>query len=85
MHLFVSQKDVNDYLADLAGEPKVVGQKNIFAYGTSTILYVDPFDFGTVEIPKVSAVLKNHYCELISSPVTIRGTLPKIGAELQSV
>lgn len=65
VHLFVSQKDVNDYLADLAGEPKVVGQKNIFAYGTSTILYVDPFDFGTVEIPKVSAVLKNHYCELI--------------------
>lgn len=52
-------------MADLAGEPKVVGQKNIFAYGTSTILYVDPFDFGTVEIPKVSAVLKNHYCELI--------------------
>lgn len=65
VHLFVCQKDVNDYLADLAGDPKVPGQKNIFAYGTSTILYVDPFDFGTVEIPKVSVVLQNHYCELI--------------------
>lgn len=64
VQLFISQKDVNDYLENLAGNPQVVGQK-IFAYGTSTILYVDPFDFGTVEIPKVSAVLKNHYCELI--------------------
>lgn len=65
VYLFICQKDVNDYLADLAGNPHVVGQKSIFAYGTSTILYVDPFDFGTVEIPKVSTVLKNHYCELI--------------------
>lgn len=65
VYLFVCQKDVNDYLADLAGSPQVVGQKSIFSYGTSTILYVDPFDFGTVEIPKVSTVLQNHYCELI--------------------
>ena len=65
VYLFVNQKDVNDYLTNLAGNPQVAGQKSIFAYGTSTILYVDPFDFGTVEIPKVSAVLQNHYCELI--------------------
>ena len=65
VYLFVCQKDVNDYLTDLAGNPQIPGQKGIFAYGTSTILYVDPFDFGTVEIPKVSAVLQSHYCELI--------------------
>ncbi len=64
--IFTSQQDVNDYLTDLCGFPVVSrNEKTLFAYGSATILYVDPFDFGTVEIPKVSAVLQKHYCELI--------------------
>ena len=61
--MFISQTDVNEYLDMLHYDSDLA--KDIFKYGTATILYIDPFDFGTVEIPKVSIVLQNRYCELI--------------------
>lgn len=64
LHIFIEQMDVNDYLETLNKNPKA-GRKGLFDYGSSVLLYVDPFDFGTVEIPKVSAILQTHYCELI--------------------
>ena len=38
---------------------------NIFGYSKSVVLYVDPYDFGTVHIPAIHEILENHYCELI--------------------
>ncbi len=63
IQVLVSQFDVNDYLDMLHQNSKL--EKELFKRGSTTILYVDPFDFGTVEIPKVSAVLQKHYCELL--------------------
>ena len=63
IQVLVSQFDVNDYLDMLHQNSKL--EKEMFKRGSTTILYVDPFDFGTVEIPKVSAVLQKHYCELL--------------------
>lgn len=51
--------DVNVYLERLATD------NNIFGYGKTVVLYIDPYDFGTVNIPIVSKVLKNNYCEVI--------------------
>ena len=61
--VFVTKKDVNKYLDDLSSKTPI--SNKIFQFGAATILYVDPFDFGTVEIPKVSSVLQTHYCELL--------------------
>lgn len=51
--------DVNVYLERLAAD------NIIFSYGKTVVLYIDPYDFGTVNIPIVSKVLKNNYCEVI--------------------
>ena len=63
IQVFGSRLDVNEYLDRLCQNSYLA--KQMFKHGTTTILYVDPFDFGTVEIPKVSAVLQKHYCELL--------------------
>lgn len=57
--IYISNKDVNEYLE------QINNSASVFGYGKSVVLYVDPYDFGTVHIPKVSAILKKHYCELI--------------------
>lgn len=59
LRIYIDNIDVNDYL------DKLVNNKEIFGAGKSTILYIDPFDFGTVVIPKVTEILKNNYCEVI--------------------
>lgn len=59
LRVYIDNKDVNEYLDEL------VDDSRIFGMGKSTVLYIDPFDFGTVIIPKVSEVLKNNYCEVI--------------------
>ena len=64
LHIHITQSDVNDYL-DALNRNSPIEKATVFSYGTAVLLYVDPFDFGTVEIPKVSAILRSHYCELI--------------------
>lgn len=64
VRVYTSCSDVNDCLDWIQNNPSVDGKK-IFGYGYSTILYVDPYDFGTVHVPKISAILKKYYCELI--------------------
>ena len=59
LKVYTNNMDVNVYLERLATND------NIFGYGKSVVLYIDPFDFGTVNIPIVSKVLKNNYCEVI--------------------
>jgi len=62
--IYFSCSDVNNYLDYLNSNPQV-DCTSIFGYGSSVVLFVDPFDFGTVEIPKISNILKMHYCELV--------------------
>ena len=55
--------DVNLYLDTIANNR----QKNyeLFGYGGCTLLYVDPYNFGTVQISRLQNILKNNYCELL--------------------
>lgn len=55
--------DVNILLDNLAGNAKLENQ--MFSYGKCTLLYVDPYNFGTVEINKLHNILQKHYCELL--------------------
>lgn len=59
LKIYVSNKDVNDYLQ----------QYDIFnqhlKYNASTVLFVDPYDFGTVIIDRMVNFLNEYYCELI--------------------
>lgn len=41
LRVYIENKDVNDYLDEL------VDNSDIFGRGKSTVLYIDPFDFGT--------------------------------------
>ena len=59
LKVHIYNEDVNVYLDNLANN------NNIFGMGKSVVLYIDPFDFGTVIIPKVTEVLKKNYCEVI--------------------
>lgn len=63
VHVYSLVADVNDCLDALSKDTRA--SRKIFAYGNASVLYVDPFDFGTVEIPKISAVLRKRYCELL--------------------
>ena len=55
--------DVNLYLDTIANNR----QKNyeLFGYGGCTLLYVDPYNFGTVQISRLQDILRNNYCELL--------------------
>lgn len=59
LNIFVTNMDVNEYLH----------QYNKFdgylKYGASTILFVDPYDLGTVIIDTMVQFLNRYYCELI--------------------
>lgn len=57
--VYYNHDDVNYYLERLKNSD------NIFGYGKSVILYIDPYDFGTVHIPIISEILKHNYCEVI--------------------
>jgi hypothetical protein len=59
IHVFISQKDVNLYLNRLTLHDKM------FKYNCATVLYVDPYDFGTVHIKEVRSFVEKFYCELI--------------------
>lgn len=59
LKVHIYNEDVNVYLDNLANN------NSIFGMGKSVVLYIDPFDFGTVIIPKVTEVLKKNYCEVI--------------------
>ena len=56
--------DVNDYLEYLIKNQMYDGS-HIFGYGYATVIYVDPYNLGTVQIPKLKKLLSQHYCELI--------------------
>lgn len=62
--LYKNNNDVNEYLKILTTND------NLFTYPNATLLYVDPYDFGTVHIPTLRAFVKKYYCELIFNVFT---------------
>lgn len=58
LHIYYSEEDVNDYLSSLI-------KSNKFNYPQATLLYVDPYDFGTVHIPTLRKFCAQYYCELL--------------------
>lgn len=59
LKVITSCMDVNEYLTELSNS------NSIFGYGKSVVLYVDPYDFGTVDILKIREILEHKYCEVI--------------------
>lgn len=57
--VIVSNTDVNEYLQNFSYFDKYL------AYGSSNILFVDPYDLGTVVIQNLSNFLEKYYAELI--------------------
>lgn len=64
LSLNIDNRDINDYLDNLYRQGGINGIK-AFDYNIQTLLYVDPFNFGTVVISKLSNILKKYYCELL--------------------
>ncbi len=62
--LYKNNNDVNDYLKILTTND------NLFTYPNATLLYVDPYDFGTVHIPTLQSFINKYYCELIFNVFT---------------
>lgn len=67
--------DVNDYITKITNASML----NLFG---ATILYVDPYNFGTVKVPVLKKFISEHYCEVLynvfTSDVTRNGFNQKI-------
>ena len=59
LNVFVSNADVNSYLQQYPSFDRYL------KYNASTVLFVDPYDFGTVVINKMTSFIEKYYCELI--------------------
>ena len=59
LHLYMNVDDVNFYIK------KLINNDDKFIYPNATILYVDPYDFGTVHIPTLKKFCEKYYCELL--------------------
>ena len=59
LNIFISNDDVNVYLK------KYDEFNKYLKYNASTVLFVDPYDFGTVVIDTMKKFLNVYYCELI--------------------
>ena len=62
--IYKNNSDVNDYIKILTSND------NLFNFPNSTILYVDPYDFGTVHIPTLKSFAEKYYCEIIFNVFT---------------
>lgn len=76
LNILFSCDDVNNYILGLAK------QTSSFGFDSATILYVDPYNFGTVKISVLKNFISKYYCELIynvfTSDVTRNGFNSKI-------
>lgn len=64
LQIRLSNMDVNDFLQKVA-EPKDRLHDELFSYGNCSLIYVDPYNFGTVQISRLHAILRSNYCELL--------------------
>lgn len=63
LQVFAKSIDVNEYLDKVAS--RKIYKHDFFEYGKCTLLYVDPYNFGTVQISKLHNILTKNYCELL--------------------
>jgi three-Cys-motif partner protein len=61
--VYLKDKDVNDYLDMIIASSQ--NKQGLFAYGKCNLIYVDPYNFGTVQISKLHNILEKNYCELL--------------------
>lgn len=61
--VYLKGKDVNDYLDMIIASSQ--NKQGLFAYGKCNLIYVDPYNFGTVQISKLHNILEKNYCELL--------------------
>lgn len=61
--VYLKDKDVNDYLDIIIASSQ--NKQGLFAYGKCNLIYVDPYNFGTVQISKLHNILEKNYCELL--------------------
>lgn len=59
LNIYICNKDVNIYLQNLTKDSKR------FQYKQAILLFVDPYDFGTVHIPTLRGFCEKYYCELL--------------------
>lgn len=85
LEIFIKNMDVNDYL-DYLFKNHMYDGSSILGYGYATVVYVDPYSLGTVQIPKVTRLLSHHYCELIFNFFIsdFRRNIARGGGRLQS-
>lgn len=61
--VYLKDKDVNDYLDMIIASSQ--NKQGLFAYGKCNLIYVDPYNFGTVQISKLHNILEKNYCKLL--------------------
>lgn len=61
--VYLKDKDVNDYLDMIIASSQ--NKQGLFAYGKCNLIYVDPYNFETVQISKLHNILEKNYCELL--------------------
>lgn len=61
--VYLKDKDVKDYLDMIIASSQ--NKQGLFAYGKCNLIYVDPYNFGTVQISKLHNILEKNYCELL--------------------
>lgn len=59
IYITIHSMDVNEYLQNYKLFNKY------FGYGGATVLFVDPYDFGTVIIERLTSFIVKYYCEVI--------------------
>lgn len=59
INIFYDTMDVNDYL------DSIVKYNTYFQFGSSTVLFVDPYNFGDVKIHKLYEFSNKYYSEII--------------------
>lgn len=59
LKLYINVDDVNEYIK------KLISNNDKFIYPNATLLFVDPYDFGTVHIPTLKRFCEKYYCELL--------------------
>lgn len=77
INIFINTLDVNDYLPGLHFFGKY------FQNRSASVVLVDPNDFGTVKISRLTNFLSRYYCEVIFN-IFLSGDMPAIDKRVRS-
>lgn len=63
--IYTSVEDVNKYIGEVGKFESQCSPR-----GAATILFVDPYNFGSVKLKEIKAFIRKYYCELIYNVFT---------------